>query len=106
MIHLHKQTRDILVTDLLKDTLGLSKFQTLKNKIENPLRQDSLWAEISRLDQCNLQNFMTLQKKITSWTYHYKDAPKISNVEISPYVGRPCNFVPFNYFDLTVVRHL
>ena len=38
MIHLHKQTRDILFTHLLNTTLELSKLQTLKGKIENQLR--------------------------------------------------------------------
>ena len=38
MIHLHKQVGDILFTDLLKATLGLSKLHTLKRKIENQLR--------------------------------------------------------------------
>ena len=42
MIHLHKKTWDILFTDLLKVTLGLLKLQTLKNKIENQLRQEKV----------------------------------------------------------------
>ena len=39
MIHFHKQTRDILFTNLLKTTLKLSKLEVNKSKIENRLRQ-------------------------------------------------------------------
>ena len=42
MIHLHKQTRDILFTHLLKITLELSKLQILKVKSENQLRQEKV----------------------------------------------------------------
>ena len=42
MIHLHKQTGDILFTHLLKITMELSKLQTLKGKIENQLRQEKV----------------------------------------------------------------
>ena len=42
MIHLHKKTRDILFTHLLKITLALSKLQILKGKIENQMRQEKV----------------------------------------------------------------
>ena len=42
IIHLHKQTRDILFTHLLNITLALSKLQTLKGKIESQLRQEKV----------------------------------------------------------------
>ena len=42
MVHLHKQTGDILFTHLLKIMLALSKLQTLKGKIENQLRQEKV----------------------------------------------------------------
>ena len=45
MIHLHKQTRDILFTDMLKDTLKLSKLQTSKSRIENQLMQEKVENE-------------------------------------------------------------
>ena len=40
MIHLHKQTRDITFTDVLKSNSKLSKLQTNKSKIENQLRKE------------------------------------------------------------------
>ena len=42
VIHLHKQTRDILFTHLLNITLALSKLQILKVKIENQLRKEKV----------------------------------------------------------------
>ena len=45
MIHLHKQTRDILFIDMLKDTLKLSKLQTSKSRIENQLKQEKVENE-------------------------------------------------------------
>ena len=42
MIHLHKQTGDILFTDLLKATMRLSKLHINKRKIENHLRQEKV----------------------------------------------------------------
>ena len=42
MIHLHKKTRDILFTHLMKITLALSKLHILKGKIENQLRQEKV----------------------------------------------------------------
>ena len=42
MIHLHKETRDILFTHLLKITLALSKLQILKGKSRNQLRQEKV----------------------------------------------------------------
>ena len=42
MIHLHKQTWDILFTHFLKITVELSKLQILKGKIENQLRQEKV----------------------------------------------------------------
>ena len=42
MIHLHKQTGDILFTHYLKITLELSKLQNLKGKIENQFRQEKV----------------------------------------------------------------
>ena len=35
MIHLHKQTGDIIYTDLLNETLKVSRMQSRKSKIEN-----------------------------------------------------------------------
>ena len=45
MIHLHKQTRDIIFIDMLKDTLKLSKLQTSKSRIENQLMQEKVENE-------------------------------------------------------------
>ena len=42
MIHLLKKTGDILVTNLLKDTLILSKLHTTKRKIENQMREEKV----------------------------------------------------------------
>ena len=42
IMHLHKQTGDILFTDLLKATLKLSKLQTNKSRIENQLRHEKV----------------------------------------------------------------
>ena len=42
VIHLHKQTGDILFIHLLKITLALSKLQILKVKSENQLRQEKV----------------------------------------------------------------
>ena len=42
MIHLHKQTRDIIYTDLLKETLKVSRLQYSKSKIENHIRQEKV----------------------------------------------------------------
>ena len=42
MIHMHKQTMDILFTDLLKATLKLSKLHTNKSRIENQLRKEKV----------------------------------------------------------------
>ena len=39
MIHLHKKTGAIIYTDLLKETLQVSKLQSRKNKVENLLKQ-------------------------------------------------------------------
>ena len=33
LIHFHKQTRDILFTDLLRDTLNLSKLEATKARL-------------------------------------------------------------------------
>ena len=38
MIHLHKQTRDVIYSNMLKFTLKVSNIQLKKNKIENQLR--------------------------------------------------------------------
>ena len=35
MIHLHKQTGDIIYTDILNETLKVSRMQSRKSKIEN-----------------------------------------------------------------------
>ena len=42
MIHFHKQTGDILFTNLLKSTLKLSKLEITKRKIENQLREEKV----------------------------------------------------------------
>ena len=42
MIHLHKKTGDIIYTDMLKDTLKLSRLQSSKRKIENHLREEKV----------------------------------------------------------------
>ena len=40
MIHLHKQTGEVIYSDLLKKTLKVSRLQSTKRKIENQLRQE------------------------------------------------------------------
>ena len=55
MIHLHKQTWDILFTNLLKATLRLSKLRTSKRKIENQLRQEKVENEAHQTQIKNLQ---------------------------------------------------
>ena len=40
MIHLHKHTRELIQSDLLKATLKVSRLQSTKTKIENQLRQE------------------------------------------------------------------
>ena len=42
MIHMHKQTGDIIYTDLLKATLKVSRMQYSNTKIENHLRQENV----------------------------------------------------------------
>ena len=42
MIHLHKQTGDIIHTDFLKSTLKISKLHTSKIRVENQLRQEKV----------------------------------------------------------------
>ena len=56
MIHFHKQTSDILFTNLLKSTLKLSKLEVTKSKIENQLRQEKVenrahQAQIKKLQE-------------------------------------------------------
>ena len=40
MIHLHKQIREVIYSDLLKATLKVSWLQSTKSKVENWLRQE------------------------------------------------------------------
>ena len=40
MIHLHKQTGEVIQSDLLKENLKVSRLQSTKIKIENQLRQE------------------------------------------------------------------
>ena len=42
MIHLHKQTGDIIYTDLLKETLKVSILQSSKSNIENQLGKEKV----------------------------------------------------------------
>ena len=42
MIHLYKHTCDIIYTDLLKETLQVSKLQSSKRKVENLLRKEKV----------------------------------------------------------------
>ena len=42
MIHLHIETGDIIYTDLLKETLQVSKLQSSKKRVENLLRQEKV----------------------------------------------------------------
>ena len=58
MIHLHKQTRDILFIDMLKDTLKLSKLQTSKSRIENQLMQEKVENESHESQIKKLQTYL------------------------------------------------
>ena len=40
MIHLHKQTGEVIYSDLLKETVKVSRIQSTKTKIENHVRQE------------------------------------------------------------------
>ena len=40
MIHLHKQTGEVIYSDLLKATLKVSKLESTQTKIENQLRKE------------------------------------------------------------------
>ena len=42
MIHLHKQTGDIIYIDLLKETLKVSRLQSSKSNIENQLGKEKV----------------------------------------------------------------
>ena len=42
MIHLHRETCDIIYIDLLKETLQVSKLQSSKKTIENLLKQEKV----------------------------------------------------------------
>ena len=42
MIHIHRETSDIIYTDLLKSTLQVSKLQSSKRKVEDLLRKEKL----------------------------------------------------------------
>ena len=41
-IHLHKQTGEMIYTDLLKSTLKVSKLQSTVSKLENQLKQEKI----------------------------------------------------------------
>ena len=55
MIDLHKETGDILFTDLLKSTLKLSKLEITKRKFENQLRQEKVENKTSQTQIKKLQ---------------------------------------------------
>ena len=40
IIHFHKQTGEVVYSDLLKSTLKVSRLQSAKHKVENQLRQE------------------------------------------------------------------
>ena len=42
MIHLHKQARDIIYTDILKATLKVSMMHSSKSKIENHIKKEKV----------------------------------------------------------------
>ena len=42
MIHLHRETCDIIYTDLLKETLQVSKLQLSKKRVEDLLRKEKV----------------------------------------------------------------
>ena len=42
MIHLHRETIDIIYTDLLKETLKVSKLQSSKKRVEYLLRKEKV----------------------------------------------------------------
>ena len=58
MIHLHKKTRDIIYTDMLKATLKLSRLQSSKRKIENQLRQEKVQNRAHQVQIKNLQTYL------------------------------------------------
>ena len=45
MIHLHKKTGEVIYSDLLKETLKVSKLQSTKRNIENQLRKERVQNE-------------------------------------------------------------
>ena len=42
MIHLHRETSDIIYTDLLQETLQVSNLQYSKKRVEDPLRKEKV----------------------------------------------------------------
>ena len=45
-IHLHKQTGEVIYTDLMKATLKVSKLQTIVSNIEGQLKQEKVENKI------------------------------------------------------------
>ena len=58
MIHLHKQTREVIYNDLLKETLKVSRLQSSKTKIENQLRQERVENKAHLQQIKNLQGYL------------------------------------------------
>ena len=55
MIHLHKQTGEVIYSDLLKTTLKVSRLQSDKSKVENQLRQERVENKSHQQQIKNLQ---------------------------------------------------
>ena len=44
--HIHKQTREVIYTDMMKATLKVSKLQSTLSRIENQLKQDKAETKV------------------------------------------------------------
>ena len=54
MIHLYRETCDIIYTDLLKETLQVSKLQSSKKRVEELLRKEKV---VNKSHQTQIKNF-------------------------------------------------
>ena len=58
MIHLHKQTREVIYNDLLKATLKVFRLQSTKTNIENQLRQEKVENKAHQQQIKKLQGYL------------------------------------------------
>ena len=57
-IHLHKHTREMIYTDLLKSTLKVSRLQATVGKLENQLKQEKIENKIYQQHIKKLQEYV------------------------------------------------